>query len=213
MKTFPLSASPDKLLFWQKRERGGYGTTYGQGIALLPSPALCGMNWCFIRCWSCPLASLQGMTPAGGGSSWSNNRVLAKGKKQAETAANNSTTPLTKSSHTDIWSVEAHTFSATQVRLTLRTIRNNPAWSGLLRKPAWACNTHCLSRHYEFHSFGLRDIPWRSIPQISSALGWTDQYRHGWRIEVCAIYLGFEVWQLDNASRIYVRATRPQVLL
>lgn len=66
----------------------GRATRYGQGTALLPGQALHMMNWCFIWCWSCPLASFWGMTQAGEGSTWFNNSLTDM--QEAEIAANKS---------------------------------------------------------------------------------------------------------------------------
>ena len=92
---FPVRTDQQHPVLGFPTQKRGYGTTDRQGTSLLLSPALCGMSWCFIRCWPCPLASLQGTTQAGGGWTWYNNRVLETGKEMNEL--------LTRVSHPRKW--------------------------------------------------------------------------------------------------------------
>lgn len=62
--------------------------------------------------------------------------------------------------------------------------------------------------HKVFHSLGLRNIPFRSFSLILFVLSCALQYHNEWRIQIHVTCFGFEVWDLDNTSRIYVLATR-----
>lgn len=163
-----------------------YSTTYGQGIAVLPSPALHGMNWCFIWCWPCPLASLQRMTQAGGGSTWANNSLTDR--QEAETAANQSqpswkVTGVSPAIQLDgalnhmLPHQPGHSSPCTSYRAT---------HGGRLPKPEDSPSRKDMQHPLPCTSawVSLFGSIWYSlkIPSpISSALCWTAQYPHEWR--------------------------------